>query len=216
MTLIFTSRHLGTLSALATTVISQTSPRSNYSLGTISRGLCNTSISNANASGVFTFPVEYPLQNENQTSHMSIPDPSWAITVTGGNGKEVNRELWYDTAGQNYADDLAINYDVCTFILSNLPTNTLRLGQNDLGNCSTMFTQRCIDKLTYMASVSAYKWISYSSPPPYENLTYGVLPSICGYIHDDLHDTLANACGLELGMSESDSTVGASTLINSK
>lgn len=208
------TRHFGAVLVFAATVMSQTNSSADSSSGSTRGSICNSSISNANVSGIFTFPVQYPLENpdrRNSTSPGDIPDPSWAITVTGGNGKEIKRSLWYDTAGQDYADDLAINYDVCAFTMSRLPINTLRLGQRDSGNCSSMFTERCINNLTYVASTSAHKWISYSSPPPYENLTAGVLPSICNYIYQDLQEGMRTMCGPELAINESDSFQGAVT-----
>ena len=156
--------------------------------------LCDGSISEANASGIVTHnPRDY--QN---TGALGAPDHSWAITVTGGNGQELERRFWYDTAGVDYADDVGINTDVCAFPNFYMPLNAHRLGQDDPGDCSTVFSQRCIDGVTAMASESALKWTSYSSPPPYENLTAGVLPSICQYISKDLEETLKKECGAQM------------------
>lgn len=87
-----------------------------------------------------------------------------------------------------------------------MPLNAHRLGQDDPGDCSTVFSQRCIDSVTTMASESALKWSTYSSPPPYENLTAGVLPSICEYISKDLKDTIKKECGASM---QSDSGIAA-------
>ena len=125
--------------------------------------LCNGSISEANASGIVT----HSWQDIKNTGYWSgAPDHSWAITVTGGNGQELERRFWYDTAGVNYADDVGIDTDVCAFPNFYLPLNANRLGQDDPGDCSTVFSQRCIDSVTAMASESALKWTTYSSPPP--------------------------------------------------
>lgn len=188
--------------ALTATAASQSDSDTTNSSDTRTVGQCYRPIDSANASGIFAYSVDYPLPQSEQSGQITryIPDPSWAVTVNGGNGKDVQRRLWYSPAGQDYADDLSIEYDVCAFIFSSLPTNTLRLGQNDSGNCSSMLTQPCIDKLTSVASASAHQWVTYSSPPPYENLTAGVLPSICGYIYRDLFDAAQEQCGNELGV----------------
>ena len=156
--------------------------------------LCNSTIGSANASGVFTFAVDYPIANQSNaegTVIRNIPDPSWAITVDVQNGT-TQTSIWYDTAGQDYSDDLSINYDVCAYAIGGLPINTLELGQDDNGDCSTMFSQECITTLRNRAASSAHQWVSYSSPPPYQNLTVGVLPYICSYILRDLADPGSN------------------------
>lgn len=169
---------------------------------TAGSSLCNSSISSANASGIYSFPVEIARADQDSYTNERVPDPSWAITVTGGNGESIERRYWYSTAGQDYADDIDINYDVCALIWSRLPINTIRLGQSDSGNCSTVFSERCIDGLTSKASSSALQWATYSSAPPFENLTAGVLPSICGYIFRDLLETMAENCTNEFGGTE--------------
>jgi hypothetical protein len=153
--------------------------------------LCNGSISEANASGIVTHN-SWDVQNT--FNGLGAPDHSWAITVTGGNGQELDRRFWYDTAGVDYADDVGIGTDVCAIANFNMPLNADRLGQNDPGDCSTVFSQRCIERVTSTASKSAYMWIYHSSPPPYENLTSGVLPTICDNIATDLRDTIKKEC----------------------
>jgi hypothetical protein len=157
--------------------------------------LCNGSISEANASGIVTHNSR---QVQNTGSRHGAPDHSWAITVTGGNGQELERRFWYDTAGVNYADDVGIDTDVCAFPNFYMPLNAHQLGQDDPGDCSTVLSQHCIDSVTAMAAESALKWTTYSSPPPYENLTAGVLPSICRYISEDLKDTIKKECGAQM------------------
>ena len=157
--------------------------------------LCNGSISEANASGIVT---HNSWDVSNTFNGFGAPDHSWAITVTGGNGQELNRRFWYDTAGVDYADDVGIGTDVCAIANFDLPLNAHRLGQNDPGDCSTVFSQRCIESVTSIASESALKWIDHSSPPPYENLTSGVLPTICDYISADLQDTIKKDCGAQI------------------
>jgi hypothetical protein len=165
--------------------------------------LCNGSISDANASGIVTHSSR---DVQNTGNGYGAPDHSWAITVTGGNGQELERRFWYDTAGVDYADDVGIDTDVCAFPHFYMPLNAHRLGQDDPGDCSTVFSQRCIDSVTAMAAESALKWTTYSSPPPYENLTAGVLPSICEYISDDLKDTIKKECGAQM---QSDDKIAA-------
>lgn len=193
------ARCLGIVLCLSMAVSAQSNSSSEDTTGSL---LCNSSISSANASGIYSFPVGIPRADQDFLTSERVPNPSWAITVTGGNGESIERRYWYSTAGQDYADDIDINYDVCALIWSRLPINTIRLGQSDSGNCSTVLSERCIDGLTSKASSSALQWSTYSSSPPYENLTAGVLPSICGYIFRDLLDTIAEDCANEFGGTE--------------
>lgn len=179
---------LAVLLIFATTAMSQTD---NYPAG-IRNNLCNDSISDANASSIITYDPSNPYDTA------GAPDHSWGVTVTGGNGQQLERQYWYDTAGRNYADDVGINTDVCAFPNFKLPLNANRLGQHDPGDCSTLFSQRCVERVTSMASESALKWITYTSPPPYQNLTAGVLPSLCKYIMNDLQQTIKDECGQQL------------------
>jgi hypothetical protein len=190
--------------ALSATAVSQANSTSANFSDSATGSHCRDEIVNANASGIYTFEADYPLPQRLQPGQRTqfIPDPSWAVTVSGGDGKEISRDLWYSTAGQNYADDLSLGYDVCAFIISSLPTNTLRLGQNDSGDCSHMLTERCIDELQSAASLSAHQWVTYSSPPPYQNLTAGVLPSICNYVYRDVSAAAKEYCGNELGIND--------------
>lgn len=165
--------------------------------------LCNKTIDNANASGVFTYHVDYEnVENvENGTGPIWIPDPSWAITVNQRD-KELEQGIWYSTGGQNYSNDLAIGYDVCTYSISNLPLNTIELGQDDPGDCSIIFSSQCREAILDGTSQSAYKWISYASPPPYSNLSAGVLPTIFTYILTDIGEdgyTFPKECSQEFG-----------------
>jgi hypothetical protein len=186
------------LLVLATAGVAQSSgPRDNSSAKVvdITNRLCNSSILDANASGIIT----HEHGDLYDTAYRSgVPDHSWAVTITGGSGQALERQFWYDTAGQNYGDDVGIDTDVCAIPNFHLPLNAHRLGQDDPGNCSTVFSQHCIDSVTSMASESALKWTTYSSPPPYENLTAGVLPSICTYIANDLQETIKRECGSQM------------------
>lgn len=191
------------LLTFATTAMSQSfDPRTNSSaeVSAITNRLCNGSISDANASAIITHTQGQGRIGEdlNTGERLGAPNHSWAVTVTGGNGQALERRFWYDTAGVNYADDVGIDTDVCAFPNFYMPLNAHRLGQDDPGNCSTIFSQRCIDAVTSMAAKSALKWTTYSSPPPYENLTAGVLPSICTYISNDLRETIKKECGPQM------------------
>ena len=187
---------LSSLLVFATAAMSQ---RNTYSADAssatqISR-LCNSSISDANASAIITHD---PATDWQTGGRSGTPEHTWAVTITGGNGQKIERQFWYDTAGVDYADDVGMDQDVCAFPNFYLPLNAHRLGRDDPGNCSTVFTQRCIDSVTSAASESALKWTTYSSPPPYENLTAGVLPSICTYIAKDLQDAIEKDCGPQM------------------
>jgi hypothetical protein len=195
--------HSISLLVFATTAVSQSfNPLTNSSskVTALTNRLCNSSISAANASGIITHTQGQGRIGEdlNPGGGLGAPDHSWAVTVTGGNGQELERRFWYDTAGVNYADDVGIDTDVCAFPNFHMPLNAHRLGQDDPGNCSTVFSQRCIDAVTSMAAESALKWTTYSSPPPYVNLTAGVLPSICNYISKDLQETIKKECGPQM------------------
>jgi hypothetical protein len=167
---------------------------------------CNSTIQAANASGIETFHVDWPLADafENTSAGQPIqyvPDPSWAYTVNERSGR-VESTIWYDTAGQNYSDDMSLEYDVCAFILSDLPKNTIRLGQDDPGDCSSVLSSSCREEILDRMSASALKWTTYWSPSPYSNLSAGVLPAICSYILSDLGEdgkTYPRQCAQEFG-----------------
>jgi hypothetical protein len=175
----------------ATAAISQSfDPKTNSSskITGVTNRLCNASITDANVSATI---IDNPGTSWSK-------DGQWAMTITGGRGQGLERRLWYDTEGYDYADDVGIGIDVCALANFNLPLNAHLLGRNDSGDCSTVFSPRCIESLTSAASDSALKWTTYSSPPPYQNLTAGVLPSICGYIFDDLQETIEKECGSQI------------------
>lgn len=198
----------------ATVAMSQSFNQSTNSSAEISRytnPLCNGSISDANASAIVTHGEGRGLigWDLNTARRAGAPDHSWAVTVTGGKGQELDRIFWYDTAGVNYADNVGIATDVCAFPNFDMPLNAHRLGQDDPGNCSTVLSQRCIDSVTSVAAESALKWTTYSSPPPYQNLTAEALPSICTYIARDLQETIKKECGPQM-QADSDNTAGFS------
>ena len=156
----------------------------------IAQRLCNSTIARANATGIFSYAVDYPsidtiLHNTEGDTVVNIPDPSWAVTVDALSGE---KSWWYDTAGQNYSVDLGIGYDVCAYLMTGLPLNTVKLGQNDPGDCSSTLSPKYRDEILTRAALSASKWSEYASPPPYSNLSAGVLPSICSYILSDLEE----------------------------
>jgi hypothetical protein len=154
---------LASLLVFATAATSQTNTSSaDASSATQINRLCNSSISDANASGII---IHDPATDWQTGGRSGTPEHSWAVTITGGNGQKIERQFWYDTAGVNYADDVGMDQDVCAFPNFYLPLNAHRLGQYDPGNCSTVFTPRCIDSVTSAASESALKWTTYSSPP---------------------------------------------------
>lgn len=110
---------------------------------------CNSTINNANASGIFPFSVDYPrgdVTPQEDAVIQNVPDPAWAMTVDQYQDT-TQKTLWFDTAGQNYSDDLALEYDVCAFILTNLPENTVEPGQDDSGDCSSMLSSPCRDDI---------------------------------------------------------------------
>ena len=198
----------------AMVAMSQSFNQSTNSSTEVSRytnSLCNGSISDANASAIVTHGEGRGLigWDLNTARGAGAPDHSWAVTVTGGNGKELDRTFWYDTAGVNYADNMGIATDVCAFPNFDMPLNAHRLGQDDPGNCSTVLSQRCINAVTSVAAESALKWTTYSSPPPYENLTAEALPSICTYIARDLQETIKKECGPQM-QADSRNTAGLS------
>lgn len=143
--------------------------------------LCNSTASSANASGIYPFIPGYPVTDASE--------PAWAITVATGSNNTMQTSLWYDTAGQNYSDDLSLDYDVCAFPIFNLPDNANRLGQSDSGtNCSGTISEPCRTALLTRSQDSALKWTTYSTPPPYSNLSAGVLPYICQQVENDIFD----------------------------
>ena len=166
----------------------------------VDRLLCNTSIGQANASGVYPFATGYPKDDGS-----TLPDPSWAITVTLRANEKVQTSIWYDTAGERYDQDLEINYDVCAFIVLDLPRNTYLLGQRDPDDCSSMLTSTCANAISSRATSSALQWTSYQGP----NMTDGVLPAICDGIKRDIREEMARECKQEFNMSLSNYNQGA-------
>ena len=127
----------------------------NFGEGTL---LCNATISEANASHVRTFNVSYPRADGSGSSQFSdVPDPGWAITVDQSSNA-TQTSFWFDTAGQNYSDDLSLRYDVCTFGIDNLPMNTIQLAQDDHGDCSSTFSPQCRKALQQRLEDSAMLW----------------------------------------------------------
>jgi hypothetical protein len=171
-------------------------------MGTLS---CNSTIDKANASGIETFSVDYPIDQNYKAGEAIkfVPNPSWAVTVDEISG-ETQRTIWYNTAGQNYSDDLGLNYDVCAYVISGLPKNTIELGQNDPGDCSSMLSAACREDILTRLSESAYKWTSYYSPGPYSNLSADAVSSLCGgYILPDLGEDgkpYPRSCRKEFGL----------------
>ena len=176
--------------------------------------LCNSTTTSANASGIFPFSVDYPVaNNSNQAGStiQNVPDPAWALTVDQSRG-QLQQTLWFDSAGQNYSDDLSLGYDVCAFALGNLPRNTVELGQDDPGDCSGMLTTECREALLTGISNSAVQLTSYASPPPYSNLSAGVMSSLCGLILDTLAEDgkpYPRVCAQDFGYSYSTSDTAA-------
>lgn len=135
-------RHLSAVLVFAAAAMSQTNSSADSSSGSTRGGMCNSSISNANASGIFTFPVQYPLQNPDrsrameqvqETSHvLHGPSPSLVETVRKST----------ETSGTTLQGKT-----IATIWPSTTTCALLRLGQHDLGNCSSMFTERCINKI---------------------------------------------------------------------
>lgn len=165
--------------------------------------LCNTSVNHANRSGVYPLSVAYPKRDGS-----TMPDPSWAITVTLRGGQKTRTSIWYDTAGERYDRDLEINYDVCAFIVSDLPRNTYLLGQKDPGDCSTTLTSTCADAINSKAASSALQWASYTGP----NMTDGILPRICQKVAQDIREEMQRECKQEFGTSADRPTEGVSIL----
>jgi hypothetical protein len=166
----------------------------------VDRLLCNTSIDQATAWGVYPFNIGYPKHDGSP-----LPDPSWGITVTLRGGEKTKTSIWYDTAGERYDQDLEINYDVCAFIIFDLPRNTYLLGQRDPDDCSNMLTSTCVNAISSKATSSALQWTSYQGP----NMTDGVLPQICDKIKRDIREEMARECKQEFGMSLDNYNEGA-------
>lgn len=139
--------------------------------------LCNWTLAAANASGIF--PIEGPFM-----LNSNAQDPYWSLAVDQSNDTTWT-SIWYNTHGQNYSDDLALNYDVCAFVISGLPANTVRLGQNDPGDCSSTLSPACINALVTESANTALMLSTYASPSYgsiQSNLSAGVLPYICSQV----------------------------------
>ena len=146
---------------------------------------CNWSILDANASGIFTFVVEDPPADTG--TQISIPNPSWAMTVTSpGEGHYANTSLWYDRAGQDYTDDVKLGYDVCAINIDGFPLNTLELARHDKGDCYNTFSTGCIEALLTNAADAAKTY--NEDTPTYNERTQSRMSAVCQTVSENLGD----------------------------
>lgn len=203
-----TSRVLAT--SLAALAAAQTNTTTTNGTSTNWEDLCDKQISNANASGIFPFSVHVSTTSVTNTE-IVIPDPAWAITVTSPDeeNRVANTTIWYDRAGQNYFDDTDLQYDACAFFLIRFPENTIRLAQDDNGDCTSAFTSDCISNLTKAAALSATTYNGDTTPGTVQ--TPLRLNSVCSYIAGNLGTSqlpYPSQCQQEFGISAQDSTQG--------
>lgn len=156
--------------------------------GLVTDLLCNSTIDSANASGVVSVPfhsrvsrqriLTYAMQYPFDANFRNIPDPAWAMTVSQANGS-TESTLWYSTGGANYSDDLSLQTDACAQIFFGLPKNLDRLIQDDPGDCSKTLSKQCREAIITQIESTAFGLTYYASPPPYSNLSAGVIDSLC-------------------------------------
>lgn len=174
--------------------------------------LCGQPITDANASGIVSFPLDY--QNPSSQQDLPANEPSWVITVTADqNAKSVSKSFWYDPAGRNYSSMPELSYDACALIISRFPENSVRLAQGDSGDCTSVFTPQSIDALTSRAT-KYIKQILGPNAPSGGNLTMDRMPNMCSSIADALKDdglAYPTECAQEFGLSKTDSRVGVLT-----
>jgi hypothetical protein len=68
-----------------------------------------------------------------------------------------------------------------------------------------MFSSQCRTAILDRTAQSALKWVSYASPPPYSNLSAGVLPTLCNYILRDIGENgyqFPKECSQEFGYTQ--------------
>lgn len=77
--------------------------------------------------------------------------------------------------------------------------------QDDPGDCSQTLSQQCRKAIIDLLESTAYNLAEYPSPPPYSNLSAGVLPALCNTMFNDLGNDPENVisfpgeCSKEFG-----------------
>ena len=146
-----------------------------HSQGSSPSPLCNSSITDANAFGTVGFEA------------VGAGNPTWAVTFKESGGS-TQTDLWFDSAGKDYGDDLALGFDACALIIRRLPLNTLQLGQEADEGCGDMLTPECVDTLRQRAADTAFGLTQTFTPGQDSNLTANALPNICRSIAEGLGD----------------------------
>ena len=146
-----------------------------HSRGSPPSPLCNSSITDANAFGTAAFEA------------VGAGKPTWAVTFKESEGS-TQTDLWFNPAGKDYGDDLALGFDACALVIRHLPLNTLKLGQEADEECGDMLTPQCVDVLRQRAADTAFGYTQTFTPGQDSNLTADALPDICKSIAGGLGD----------------------------
>lgn len=92
--------------------------------------LCNSSVSQTNATGYQLIAPDIGRGYEGGQEG-GIDPPTWLKTVTETTNL-TQTSLWFNTAGVDYWDTSLIEFDACAYIfIATFTTNTIRLGACD-------------------------------------------------------------------------------------
>lgn len=131
-----------------------------------------------------------------------------AETWSGSSNATTKLEIWYDSGGANYSDDLALGYDVCSIILPDITNNTLLRGQSDNGTCLSTFDASCVQALQAITEQLANTLVQNPTPLPHSNLTAASLPNVCDDITTSLMAGFPRECSPFFGNSTKSPALG--------
>lgn len=139
--------------------------------------ICEAELSSsANATGV-QFYDSYKFQG----SGLGL----WRVAVSTNSsaaaiekGRELTEEspgaiadVWLDPFGGIDLMDGDNGYSACAFIFKGLPYNTNLRGQKDDTSCTQMFSEKCVEAITWRAAETARWLVSNPTQGPFSNLT---------------------------------------------
>lgn len=139
--------------------------------------ICKAELSQpANATGVQYYD-SYKFQGSGLGLwRVAVSTNSSAATIE--EGRELTEEspgaiadVWLDPfEGINLMDG-DNGYSACAFIFKGLPYNTNLRGQKDDTSCTQMFSEKCVEAITWRAAETARWLVSSPTQGPFSNLT---------------------------------------------
>ncbi|KAF4625840.1 hypothetical protein G7Y89_g12322 [Cudoniella acicularis] len=176
---------------------------------------CAAIFTSANATTTYNAEVGglvgSPQVNGSATQPGDDPFLSWTIQVaqsydTSSQTSNVTSSLFLGTPSWTDLRTTSSPYSGCAFYFNGLPANMILRGQNDTGDCHSLFSADCVSALTTQAANAGY----YLTRSQTNNLTDGILPSICSRVLNVLtaEGAVPSACSEFVG---SDMTWGGAS-----